>query len=54
MPTSGEAQRFGRREIDHRICRLLRARHERPRRRRAAEKRDELPPSHVPPVHSQP
>ena len=31
-------------------CRLLRTRGQRPRRRRAAEKRDELAPSHVPPI----
>src|SRR5262249_45538595 len=34
-------------EPDHRHCRLLRARRERPRRRRAAEQDDELAPSHV-------
>ena len=33
-------------ESDYRHCRLLRARRERPRRRRAAEKRDELAPFH--------
>ena len=33
-------------EPDHRHCRLLRARRERPRRRRAAEQRDELAPLH--------
>jgi hypothetical protein len=34
-------------EADHRHHRLLGMRHQRPRRRRAAEKRDELAPSHV-------
>ena len=33
-------------KADHRQCRLLRARRERPRRRRATEQRDELAPSH--------
>jgi hypothetical protein len=33
---------------DHRHRRLLRARRERPRRRRAAKQRDELASSHVP------
>jgi hypothetical protein len=31
---------------DHRHCRLLRARSERPRRRRAAEQRDDFAPFH--------
>src|SRR5215472_17726033 len=34
-------------EPDHRHCRLLRERRERPRGSRAAEQRDELAPSHV-------
>src|SRR5262249_37534578 len=38
--------RTGAEYANHRHRRLLRARHERPRRRRAAEQRDELPPSH--------
>src|SRR5262245_14618918 len=33
-------------ESYHRHCWLLRTRRDRPRRRRAAEQRDELPPSH--------
>src|SRR5262245_56869577 len=33
-------------EADHRECRLLRARRQRPRRRRAAEQPDQLAPPH--------
>src|SRR5258708_1253233 len=39
-------------EVTHPVdppCRLLRARSQRPRRRRAAKKRDELAPSHLSP-----
>src|SRR5215471_13034670 len=38
---------FGAEHPDHRHRRLLRARRERPRNRRAAEKRDEIAPSNV-------
>jgi hypothetical protein len=34
-------------EPNHRHCRLLRARRERPRRRRAAEQRDEIASFHL-------
>jgi hypothetical protein len=52
LAKGGQAQRIveplgrGAEEPDHRHCRLLRARRERPRRR-AAEQRDELTPSYV-------
>ena len=39
---------------DHRQRRLLRARRERPRSRRAAKKRDEIAPLHVPSVRTTP
>src|SRR5262249_36446935 len=42
----GVSERGVTEETNKRHCRLLRARHERPRRRRAAEQRDELAPLH--------
>src|SRR5712691_2797013 len=42
----GRNRRLAEKEPDHRHRRLLRARRERPHSGRAAEKRDELPPSH--------
>src|SRR5262245_1634664 len=39
-------KRCGAEEADHRECRLLRVRRERPRSSRAADKRDELPALH--------
>ena len=54
---SEQFRRFALKEPDHRHRRLLRPRRERPRNRRAAKKRDELPPPHVrlpgPPVEAQ-
>jgi hypothetical protein len=41
-------ERLSANNADHRHCRLLRARCERPRDGRAAETQDELAPSHVP------
>ena len=41
-PINGVGSRSGIEETDHRHSRLLRARRVRPRRRRAAEQRDEL------------
>src|SRR4029453_1196893 len=41
-----ERVRFRVEKPDHWHCRLLRARRQRPRRRRADEQRDELPPFH--------
>jgi hypothetical protein len=45
---------MGCQEIHHRHCRLLRARRERPHRRRAAEQRDELASFYLIELHSVP
>src|SRR5262249_22305294 len=45
-------RRYGAKKADHWSCTLLRARPERPRHRRTAEQRDELPASHSRPQGS--
>ena len=53
-PITGVAGRAGAGEPDHRHRRLLRVRRERPRSRRATEKRDEVAPSDLIGLHSVP